>query len=67
MINVRKRDGTAAFVSSGPVALRGKEYNGDCTESSKLVEIVGEKEVFFEAVDEMPASMRDALRSFRSQ
>jgi hypothetical protein len=65
MINVQKRDGTAAFVSSGPVALRGKEYNGACPESSKLVEIADDKELFLEAVDVMPTSMRDAGRSLR--
>jgi hypothetical protein len=65
MIDVRKVDGTAAFVSSGPVTLRGKEYNGACPESSKLVEIADDKALFFETVDEMPTSMRDAGRSQR--
>jgi hypothetical protein len=65
MINVRKRDGTTAFVSSGPVTPCGKEYNDACPESSKLVEIADDKELLLEAVDVMPTSMRDAGRSLR--
>ncbi|MCC6143244.1 MAG: DUF4962 domain-containing protein [Candidatus Hydrogenedentes bacterium] len=65
-IRVENRAAGAAFASSGPVLAGGKEYNGSCEESAKLVEMVDGKPAFFEAVDEMPASMGDALKQIRS-
>jgi len=61
-IQARKRDGTSAFVSSGSVELQGKQYEGSGAASSKLVEVLDGKPVFLETVDEMPDSMKDALK-----
>ncbi|MCX6326926.1 MAG: DUF4962 domain-containing protein [Bacteroidia bacterium] len=53
---------SASLVSDGILNNKGKTYIGKEISSSKLLEIIDGKEVFKEAVDEIPASIQKAMK-----
>ena len=61
-IEVYDNDRNASFISSGTLEFDGKKYEGEFLGSSKLFEIIDGEKVFKEAVDEIPASMKNVLK-----
>lgn len=60
-IEIRKKDGSASFASSGILNAGNEQYKGTFLGSAKLVEMNNGKPVFKEAVDELPESIANVL------
>jgi hypothetical protein len=60
-IEIRKKDGSAAFCSDGILEINGKSYNGSDLRNAKLYEKIAGKQVFLEAGDEIPVAIQKAL------
>ncbi|MFC2080502.1 hypothetical protein ACFLRQ_03405, partial [Bacteroidota bacterium] len=62
VIEITKKDGGAAFCSSGTLLLDGKKYEGEIFGSSKLVELDNGKTIFKEATDVLPEIIKEVLQ-----
>lgn len=60
-IQVWNKANSAALVSDGILTLNGKTYKGKESGSSKLFEAIDGKEVFQEAIDEIPAAIKKVI------
>jgi len=61
IIEIREKDGSASFVSSGILEHDGKKYSGNYEGSSKLLEVSGGIPVLKEAVDQLPESIANVM------
>jgi len=60
-IQVWNNDNSASLVSDGVLTNKGKTYKGKDTDSSKLLDLIDGTEVFLEAIDEIPASIKKVI------
>ena len=67
-LKITRKDGKAAFISSGDqIRLGDQSYKGRRTESAKLVEVIDGQVVFQESEDQMPAAMKLAAKQFNNK
>src|SRR5690606_30548035 len=60
-IQINNNSGTASFVSSGELIVDGKRYGGKIAGSSKLVELIDDKMIFQEVVDQVPTAIKNVM------
>jgi|GEM_PF-1920514 hypothetical protein len=61
-IQVWNNDKSAMLVSDGTLTQKSKTYKGKEIGSSKIFELIDVKEVFLEAIDELPEVMQKVVR-----